>query len=299
MEAPVQAVEEAAAARLPDERRRVVDQLPPLIDGGRDEREPERDHQSQQRQRDDGDGQRAVDAAVLQHDDRVVERHGDHHRRADQRQRDDRVRDAVDDRRHQQHAEADREDGLERHLGGAELWAGRGLLMAVSLLRPSPASARASSERTAARSSAPATSGSRGGCPRAGVRLGPGERALQVHPRLVEALELDVGATDEEVGEPEVRIVAQAPLEQGDRLVEPAVAPGDGGEPRDRQREGAVLQRRLLVVVGGLGGAPGGLGQRAEPLLRRAESGGDRARPLEGRRRPGLVAAAEKRTPRR
>ena len=57
VQAPVEAVEEAAAPRLAEERRRVVDELAPLFDGGRDEGEAERDHQSQHRQRDDGDGQ--------------------------------------------------------------------------------------------------------------------------------------------------------------------------------------------------------------------------------------------------
>src|SRR3954470_14605969 len=124
-------------------------------------------------------------------------------------------------------------------------------------------------------------------------RVGPEQRALQMDPGLVEALELAVGAAHQKVGEPPARIVAQAPLQQSDGLVQPAVPPGDGGEARDRQREGAVLQRRLFVVVSSLGGATGGLGQLSEPLLRGAESGGDGAGSLEGGRRSGFVAAAE------
>ena len=194
--------------------------------------------------------------------------------------------------------------GLQRHLRGAKFWArfGQGSPLFVghsgrrfteAVVHRAPPGRAPARRGTEARSSAPATSGSRALFRRASFDSAQSERALEMNPRLVEALELDVGTADQEVREPQPRIVAQAPLEQGDRLVEPAVSSGDGGEPRDRQGEGAVLQRRLFVIVGGLGGAAGGLGQRAEPLLGRAESGGDRARPLEGRRCPGLVAAAE------
>ena len=140
---------------------------------------------------------------------------------------------------------------------------------------PRPRSAVASAVSTAARSSAPST------------------RAQQVHARLVVAVQLDVGAADQEVRQRQIGIVAQDPLQQADRLVDLAVALGDLGEARDRQRERRVLQRRLLEQPAGVVGAPGRLGEHAQALLRRAEAGRDGARALEGGRRVGDVADLE------
>ena len=143
----VQRVEERALTRGLQEGRRVLDQLAPLVDDRRDQREAEADDQAQQHQADDRDGQRPVHAPPLQHADRVIQRDGDHDRRADQRERDDGVKHGLDQPDDQQHAEADGEDRLQRHLGRPELAVGLFHVASLSNHGSRPARARPSSRR--------------------------------------------------------------------------------------------------------------------------------------------------------
>ena len=126
-----------------------------------------------------------------------------------------------------------------------------------------------------------------------GAIFGAVDGAQQVHARLVVAVQLDVGAADQEVGQRQIGVVAQDPFQQADRLVDLAAALRDLGETRDRQRERRVLQRGLLEQTAGVIDAAGGLGEHAEPLLGRAEGRGDRARAFEGGRGVGDVTHLE------
>ena len=180
------------------------------------------------------------------------------------------------------HTEADRHHGLERGLRGGSSRVGFGAR--VALTEPG-LRARQLGERTATQNVGPRDQWLARPRPLSLVRLGPAERALQ--RAWWKRFGSDVGAADEEVGEPQrCDSAARAPLRAARPPCRAAACRGDGGRPRDRQGEGAVLQGRLFMINRRPRHA-GGLGQRAEALLRRAESGRSRARGCEGRgRRP-------------